>query len=167
MKASNSWIHQSSKTIETLSPPTCIPNQLIDQHTHMLLPIIQNHKSRIFHMDKPWESNEEEDFKAGLSKLIKDFQTRGYKESILQEHFAKVSNIDRKQLLTRFGLCNSIYVDCSPYLSSHTMRKKEITKSRSSLNTTRFYLTSEMFLKVTGTYCKPMKNWQKLLKINQ
>ena len=43
---------------------------------------------------------EEEDFKAGLSKLKKDFQTRGYKESILEEHFAKVSNIDRKQLLT-------------------------------------------------------------------
>ena len=37
----------------SLSPPNCIPNQLIDQHTHMLLPIIQNHKSRIFHMDKP------------------------------------------------------------------------------------------------------------------
>ena len=37
---------------------------------------------------------------AGLSKLKKDFQTRGYKESILEEHFAKVSNIDRKQLLT-------------------------------------------------------------------
>ena len=29
------------------------------------------------------------------------------------------------------------------------------------------YLTSEMFLKATGTYCKPMKNWQKLLKIHQ
>ena len=43
---------------------------------------------------------EEEDFKAGLSKLKKDFQTRGYKESILEEHFAKVSNIDCKQLLT-------------------------------------------------------------------
>ena len=43
---------------------------------------------------------EEENFKAGLSKLKKNFQTRGYKESILEEHFAKVSNIDRKQLLT-------------------------------------------------------------------
>ena len=43
---------------------------------------------------------EEDDFKAGLSKLKKDFQTRGYKESILEEHFARVSNIDRKQLLT-------------------------------------------------------------------
>ena len=45
---------------------------------------------------------EEEDFKAGLSKLKKDFETRGYKESILGEHFAKVSNIDRKRLL----ICN-------------------------------------------------------------
>ena len=50
---------------------------------------------------------EEEDFKAVLSKLKKDFQRRGYKESILEEHFAKVSNVcmvfhenDRKQLLT-------------------------------------------------------------------
>ena len=43
---------------------------------------------------------EDDDFKAGLSKLKKDFQTRGYKESILEEHFAKVSTIDRKQLLT-------------------------------------------------------------------
>ena len=43
---------------------------------------------------------EEEDFKAGISRLKKDFQTRGYKESILEEHFAKVSNIDRNQLLT-------------------------------------------------------------------
>ena len=43
---------------------------------------------------------EDDDFKAGLSKLKKDFQTRGYKESILEEHFTKVSNIDRKQLLT-------------------------------------------------------------------
>ena len=46
---------------------------------------------------------EDDDFKAGLSKLKKDFQTRGYKESILEEHFAKVSNIDRKQLLTYNG----------------------------------------------------------------
>ena len=43
---------------------------------------------------------EEEDLKAGLSKLKKDFQTRGYKKSTLEEHFAKVSNIDRTQLLT-------------------------------------------------------------------
>ena len=43
---------------------------------------------------------EEEDFQAGLSKLKKDFQTRGYKEPLLEEQFAKVRNIDRKQLLT-------------------------------------------------------------------
>ena len=38
---------------------------------------------------------EEDDFKAALSKLKKDFQTRGYKKSILEGHFANVSNIDR------------------------------------------------------------------------
>ena len=91
---------------------------------------------------------EEEDFKAGLSKLKKDFQTRGYKESILEEHFPKVSNIDCKQPL--------------PY-----NEKKGDNKIKFITEYNRGLPNIEMFVKATGTYCKPMKNWQKLLKINQ